>query len=138
MKQYIVVLLIMIGSFLNAQNLGIGLSIIPEGGQFGFQARGAYNATEKVSISGAFNYFLKKGNKYGIDLDAQFKILSISDVKISPFAGINIGQRSEKLNTGLQLGLFIEIPRDGVDLYIEPKAILDENTVIAIAGGFYF
>jgi hypothetical protein len=126
-------------SVLKAQNLGMGLSLVPESGLFGFQVRGAYNATEKLSLSGAYSYYIKKGTNFSLDFDAQFKIINISDLSISPFAGINIGKKyTSGVNTALQLGLFIQIPRDGVDFYIEPKAILDANSVIALAGGFYF
>ncbi len=126
-------------SFLKAQNLGMGISTVPESGLFGIQVRGAYIATEKLSISGAYNYYFKKSTNFSLDFDAQFRILSISNLSVAPFAGINIGKtENSNLNTGLQLGFFILVPRDGVDFYVEPKAILDQETVVAIAGGFYF
>jgi hypothetical protein len=119
-------------------NLGIGSSIILEDLDFGLQIRSAYNASEKIAVSGAFSYYLEKGTNYGIDLDAQFKLFNISKVKISPFAGINI-RKKDSLNTGLQLGFFLQIENEeGIDIYIEPKAILDTDTVIALAGGIYF
>jgi hypothetical protein len=138
MRFYLFFALVILNSMVRGQNIGIGISLVPESTLYGFQARGAYNASEKVSVSGTFNYYFKKNSNFSIDLDAQFKILTISEVKISPIAGINIGKVAGNLSTGLQLGLFIEIPRDGVDLYVEPKAILDQQTVIALAGGFYF
>jgi hypothetical protein len=137
----IALLFILISGFLSirAQNLGLGLTLVPESGLWGFQARGAYNATEKLAISAAYNFYVKKGTNFSLDLDAQFKILSIRNLNISPFAGINIGKRENtSLNTGLELGLFILVPQEGIDFYVEPKAILDQETVIALAGGFYF
>ncbi len=124
---------------MKAQNLGLGITLVPESGLWGFQARGAYNATEKLAISAAYNFFVKKGTNFSLDIDAQFKILSKSNLNISPFAGINIGKRENaNISTGLQLGLFILVPNEGIDFYVEPKAILDQETVIALAGGFYF
>jgi hypothetical protein len=119
-------------------NLGIGAAVVPEKLQFGLQVRSGVYATEKIAFSGAFTYYFKKENVFGVDLDTQFKIIEISDVKISPLAGINIRQVDAKINTALQLGFFIEIPKNSYHLYIEPKAILDNNSVISIAGGLYF
>jgi hypothetical protein len=100
--------------------------------------RSGVNVSEKIAFSGAFTYYFKKNNVFGVDLDTHFKIIEISEVKVSPIAGINIRQTDSKVNTGLQLGFFIEIPKDEYHLYLEPKAILDDNSVISIAAGFYF
>lgn len=119
-------------------NLGIGASLVPENSVFGLQVRGAYNSTEKIAFSGAFNYYFKKSSNFGVDLDCQFKIFNISDVLVSPFAGVNIRKIVGEVNTALEAGFFVEIPKNSYHLYIEPKIILDANTVIALAGGFYF
>lgn len=135
-------LICLIGLFVNLNvysqlNLGIGSSIIIEDLDFGLQIRSAYSVSEKVAVSGAFSYYLEKGTSYGIDLDAQFKLFNFSKVNIAPMAGINI-RKKETLNTGLQLGFFIQVENEGIDIYLEPKAILDTDTVIALAGGIYF
>jgi hypothetical protein len=119
-------------------NFGVGASVIAEDLAIGPQVRGAYPATEKIAFSGAFSYFFKKSSSFSIDLDAQFKIINIEETRISPFAGINIRERGSKVSTALQLGFFIQVPKDSYELYIEPKAILDEDTVFAISGGLYF
>lgn len=134
----IILLLFLSLSGISQSNLGIGMSVIPEITSFGLQVRGAHSLTENFAISGGYTHYFKKDNNLNIDLDAQFKIFDISNFKISPLAGINIRKVSGNVATGLQLGFFIEIPKNSYHIYLEPKAILDENTVIAIAGGFYF
>ncbi len=139
MKLRLLVGIIFIAFNLKGQiNLGIGAGFIPENLAFGLQIRSGVNATEKIAFSGAFTYYFKKDNTFGIDLDTQFKIIDISDVKISPLAGINIRQVDTKLNTALQLGFFIEIPKNSYHIYLEPKAILDNNSIISLAAGMYF
>jgi hypothetical protein len=135
----IVILIVLLTVKLSGQiNLGIGAGLLPEKLAFGLQIRSGVQATEKIAFSGGFTYYFKKNNSFGVDLDTQFKIIEISDVKISPVAGINIRQEEAKLNTGLQVGFFIEIPKNSYHIYLEPKAILDNNTIISLAGGLYF
>ena len=119
-------------------NLGLGASVIPELTAFGLQVRGAYSMNEKFAISGGYTYIFKKNSNLNIDLDAQFKIFNISDFKVSPIAGINIRRLEGVTSTGLQLGFFLEIPKNSYHIYLEPKAVLDDNSVIVISGGFYF
>lgn len=130
-------MLVSISGFSQA-NLGLGMALLPETPAFGLQVRGAYSVTEKFAISGAYSYLFKEDNNFSIDFDSQFKIFNISDFKISPLAGINIRKVNAKVNTGLQLGFFIEIPKNSYHIYFEPKAILDENSIIALAAGLYF
>jgi hypothetical protein len=134
----IILLLFIATTGFSQANLGLGASFIPEIPNFGLQVRGAYTMSEKFALSGGYTYFFKKNNNLNIDLDAQFKLFNISDFRVSPFAGINIRKVESKTATGLQLGFFIEIPKNSYHIYLEPKAILDDNSVIAIAGGFYF
>lgn len=118
--------------------LGVGTTIVPEQTAFGAQIRGAYQHSNTVSFSAAFGYYFKKDSNFAIDLDAQFKIVDLSSVTVAPFAGATIRQTAGSLGTGLQAGFFIVVPTDGVDIYIEPKAILDNDTALVIAGGLYF
>lgn len=118
--------------------LGIGSSVIPEQTSFGAQIRGAYQYTQSVAFSGTFGYYFKKDSNIAIDLDAQFKLIDLNSVTISPFAGATIRETASSLGTGLQAGFFILVPTDGVDIYIEPKAILDNDTALVISGGLYF
>ncbi|MBK8700200.1 MAG: hypothetical protein IPN29_11985 [Saprospiraceae bacterium] len=139
MKYLFVLIICLTGIYVTGQvRLGAGTSLIYEEKAFGMQIRGAYQSSDHVSFSGAFSYYFKKESNFGIDLDAQFHLVSIDKVKISPLAGANIRRSNSKLGTGLQLGFFIEISADNIGLYIEPKAILDENTVIVLSGGLYF
>ena len=119
-------------------NLGLGIAIHPETPAFGLQVRGAYSMTERFAISGAYSHLFKENYNFSIDFDNQFKLFEISNFRVSPFAGINIREVNDKVNTGLQLGFFIEIPKNSYHIYFEPKAILDENSLLTLAAGFYF
>lgn len=139
MKYFYTFMLLVGINALNAQvKLGIGSSLIPEFKAFGAQVRGAYQHSEVVAFSGTFSYYFKKDSNLGIDLDAQFKLVDKTSFSISPFVGATIRRINTSLGTGLQAGFFIVMPTDGVDVYIEPKAILDDNTALVISGGLYF
>ncbi len=139
MKYIYAILFLTFINTLSAQvKLGIGSTLIPEFKAFGAQVRGAYQHSEVVSFSGTFSYYFKKASNLGIDLDAQFKLVDKSSFSIAPFVGATIRRINSSLGTGLQAGFFIVMPTDGVDVYIEPKAILDDNTALVISGGLYF
>lgn len=139
MKYFYAMLILTCFTSVGAQvKLGVGSSIIPEFKAFGAQVRGAYQHSDVVSFSGSFSYYFKKESNLGIDLDAQFKLIDKSSFSIAPFVGATIRRINASLGTGLQAGFFIVMPTDGVDVYIEPKAILDDNTALVISGGLYF
>lgn len=135
---YTTILFFTLSSLPAQVKLGIGSTLIPEFKAFGAQVRGAYQHSEVVAFSGTFSYYFKKQTNLGIDLDAQFKLVDKSSFSIAPFVGATIRRINASLGTGLQAGFFILMPTDGVDVYIEPKAILDDNTALVISGGLYF
>ena len=96
--------------------------------------------SEDWRIAGAFSYYFDSAYDYGIDLDVQYELLTISDdFNIFPLAGLNFSNFEIGSNIALNLGIFSDFPvTDRLRVYIEPKIIVDNNSTFVAAAGILF
>jgi hypothetical protein len=127
-------------TFAKAQsfNLGVGPTIAFQETTFGVQAKLAYYVNDKFHPSATYSYYFKDDTNYAVDVDARYHLFNIEEYRFSPVAGINLARISGTTRVGLNAGLFCEIQRDVISLYIEPKFVLDDVSYFVLSGGLYF
>ncbi len=134
-----------LGLGLSAQkklNFGAGIQIL-DFDYFGFQGKAMYNYNESLDFGGTFTFYLDDVVDFGIDLDAHYKLLTISDnFNFRPMAGINILRASFMGNgdtdLGLNVGAMFDFVIDSYRIYAEPKLIITEGTPLVISAGILF
>ena len=134
----------------NAQfNFGAGAQLVLEGTGFGLQGKALTEINETWRGAGAFTIYLTDGPNWAIDLDAQYKLLEVSDnFNFAPLAGLSIisspsvtvlNVTAGGTDIGINLGAFFDfVPSDSYHIYVEPKFVIGAGDFIAISGGILF
>lgn len=125
----------------NAQfNFGAGAQMIFDGSVFGIQGKALYEVDETWRGSGTFTFHLEDGIDWTLDVDAQYKLLEVSDnFDLAPLAGISFTNFIFGSEIGINLGAFIDfVPSDSYHIYIEPKINLSGYESFVISGGILF
>ncbi len=141
----IICTLLLVASFttvgISQFNFGAGAQLIFDGSVFGVQGKALYEVDETWRGAGTFTLHLETGVNWSIDLDAQYKLLEVSDnFDLAPFAGLSITDfdfiGSE---IGINIGAFIDfVPSDSYHIYIEPKINIGGYESLAVSGGILF
>jgi len=119
----------------NAQlRFGVGGSMTFSPTNIGPQARLAFDINDKVRLSGAATYYLGSSSFLAFDTDVRFKLAMLGSLAIEPLAGLFINDEGVALN----LGVHFRIEKEGSDIYIEPKFIIDKTSIFALGAGFFF
>lgn len=118
-------------------NLGAGAQLISDGTIFGVQGKGMYGVNESFDGVATFTWHLKDNIDWTLDLDAHYKLLTISDnFNIAPLAGLSITSA-----VGTEVGLNVGAMFDFImgerqrHIYIEPKIVIGGVKSFVIAGG---
>jgi hypothetical protein len=120
-------------------NFGAGVTLL-DLDVIGIQGKAMYEINDTWRGAGAFSIYLSNGPDYSIDLDAQYKLLEVSDnFNLAPIGGINILGGNGGTNIGLNLGAFIDfVPDNSYHIYIEPKFVFNDGTFLTVSGGILF
>lgn len=111
---------------------------------FGIQGKAFYEYDNTWRGVGSFTLYLDEFADFSIDLDAQYKLLDVSDnFNLAPLAGITILRASafgfSDTSVGINLGAFLDFDLDGKHLYGEPKfVIVDGNSGLVLSAGIFF
>jgi len=126
-------------------SFGAGAQLILDGGVFGIQGKALYEVDETWRGAGTFTIHLETGVDWTIDLDAQYKLLQVSDnFDLAPVAGLSftkfgLAGFGSTTEVGLNLGAFIDfVPSDSYHIYVEPKLNIGGYESFSIAGGILF
>ena len=148
MKQLLFTLLL-VGTFSSISwgqswNFGAGAQIILDGGVFGVQGKALREIDDTWRAAGGFTIHLEEFFDWTIDLDAQYKLLEVSDnFDLAPFAGLSIAKYGalgvSDTEIGINLGAFIDfVPSDSYHIYVEPKIVVGSYGSLVISGGILF
>ena len=149
MKQLLFTLLL-VGTFSSISwgqtwNFGAGAQLILDGGVFGVQGKALREIDDTWRAAGSFTLHFEEFFDWSIDLDAQYKLLEVSDnFDLAPFGGLSIQKYgilgfASETKIGINLGAFIDfVPSDSYHIYVEPKLILGGYDGIVVAGGILF
>lgn len=120
-------------------NFGAGANLL-DLDVLGVQGKALFEIDDTWRAAGAFTIYLSDGPDCGIDLDAQYKLLKVSDnFDLAPIGGLNILSITGETDIGLNLGAFIDfVPSDSYHIYIEPKFIFNSATFLTVSGGILF
>lgn len=119
-------------------NLGAGGQLISDGTIFGVQGKALYGVNESFDAAGTFTYHLESGVDWTIDLDAHYKLLTISDnFNIAPLAGLSITSTVVSTEVGLNLGAMFDFTMGEKErhIYVEPKIVVGGVKSFVIAAG---
>jgi len=121
-------------------NFGAGTQIIFDGSAFGAQGKVLYEYDDSWRGAGTFTFHFDNFIDWTIDLDAQYKLIKISDnFDLAPLAGISFSKYSVGSDVGINLGAFIDfVPSDSYHIYLEPKINISGYESFALAGGILF
>ena len=119
-------------------DFGIGPTIAFNSATFGAQAKLAYFMTERFHPAVTYSYFIRDDVNYAVDADARFQLLNVEEYFISPLIGVNLSRFDGQTGVGLNAGIFCEIEREVISLYLEPKFVLDTDSFFVLSGGIYF
>lgn len=153
-----VVILSMLSTSVNAQNLkvGAGLTYGSEIGSLGLRADGVYSINNDFSAEAAFTYFLEKDYlKWSVlDLNAHYNYVKSSDLTVYALAGLNMtfwslslgdedfggfGFDASGTDTGVNIGTGARKKlSDKIDLFGEVKYVLGGGKFFSISGGVLF
>ena len=132
---FCVVALIFIPKDSNAQfRIGVGGSMTFKPTYIGPQVRASFDLSDKVRFSGAGTYYLGSTSYLAFDVDARYKLAMLGILAVEPLAGLYITDGGIALN----LGVHFRIEKEGSDIYIEPKFIVDKTSIFALGAGFFF
>jgi len=122
-------------------HFGAGAQIIFDGTVFGVQGKALYEVDETWRGVGTFTLHLDDFANWTVDLDAQYKLLEISEnFNFAPVGGISITDfdiiGSE---IGINLGAFFDfVPDDSYRIYVEPKINIGGYESFTLSGGILF
>lgn len=141
----IICTLVLLASFctlgMSQFSFGAGAQLIFDGSVFGIQGKALYEIDETWRGAGTFTIHLEDGVDWTIDLDAQYKLLEVSEnFDLAPVAGLSI-TNFEFIGSeiGINLGAFIDfVPSDSFHIYIEPKINIGGYESFALSGGILF
>lgn len=127
-------------------NFGAGAQLLFDGTVFGIQGKALYDVDETWRGAGAFTIHLEERIDWTIDLDAQYKLLEVSEnFDLAPFAGLGItrygfaGFSNSNTEIGINIGAFIDfVPSDSYHIYIEPKLNIGGYESFGVSGGILF
>jgi len=141
----IICTLLLVASFttigLSQLNFGAGAQLIFDGSVFGIQGKALYEVDETWRGSGTFTLHLEDFVNWTIDLDAQYKLLEVSDdFDLAPLAGISITDFDfAGSEIGINLGAFIDfVPSGSYHIYVEPKINIGGYESLTLSGGILF
>ena len=138
---FFTMLICLSGSSLFGQfNFGAGAQLILDNTILGVQGKALYEWNDTWRAAGTFTLHLKSGVDWTVDMDAQYKLLQISDnFDLAPLAGISVTSFTDGGEIGINLGAFIDfVPSDSYHIYIEPKINVGGYESVAISGGILF
>ena len=140
--------LVILASFstigLSQFNFGAGAQLMFDGSVFGIQGKALYEINETWRGAGTFTLHLEDAFDWTIDLDAQYKLLEVSDnFDLAPIGGLSFTRVSilgfGDTDIGINLGAFIDfVPSDSYHIYVEPKLRLGDFDGLVISGGILF
>ena len=142
--------LLLVGTFSSTSwsqtwNFGAGAQLFLDGGVFGIQGKALREIDDTWRAAGTFTIHFEEFFDWSIDLDAQYKLLEVSDnFDLAPVGGLSIQRYSflglaSGTEVGINLGAFIDfVPSDSYHIYVEPKLILGGYDSIVISGGILF
>lgn len=144
-----VLLFICSGSLFGQVNFGAGAQIsFDNGSAFGIQGKALYEIDETWRGAGTFTFYFDEFLDFSIDLDAQYKLIKVSDnFDLAPLAGLNITRGSVSIfgfsesatDVGINIGAFLDfVPSDSYHIYVEPKIVLGGLGSLVISGGILF
>ena len=120
-------------------NIGVGPTFAFSPAVFGLQGRLSYGLNEKFAIAGTYSYYFKKNVNYSVETDIKYKLLNIQEYCVMPLVGVNLNRLyTDNTRVSLNAGLFIQIEREWVDLYFEPKFVLDDTSYFSLSSGLWF
>lgn len=114
--------------------IGVGGSMTFDPTYIGPQLRVSFDLSDKVRFSGAGTYYLGSNSFLAFDVDARYKLAMLGNVAVEPLVGLYINDGGVALN----LGVHFRIEREGSDIYIEPKFIVDATSIFALGAGVFF
>ncbi len=142
-KALLILFLLYSWHVLNAQkrfNFGVGVISIYDPFELGVQAKVKFDLYEKTGTAASFGYLFDKNVNWVLDLDQHYNdFVTIGDLGLSPFAGLNLLNTDPKTFWGLNLGLFTDFELDtGQVLYLEPKYTLGKSDRFTLSVGVSF
>lgn len=119
---------------------GAGASVILESPTtFGVQGRALYGLNEQFDIAGSFTYWLRTGIDFSFDVNAHYNLLTFGEgIALAPIAGINYLSTGFGSNIGINVGAHFKVPTGGMTIYLEPKLIFDNGSILVLSGGVLF
>lgn len=125
-------------------SFGAGAQLIFDGSAFGIQGKALYEVDETWRGAGTFTIHLEDGLDWTIDLDAQYKLIEVSEnFDLAPLAGLSITRFGilgfSDTEIGINLGAFIDfVPSDSFHIYVEPKLNIGGYESFALSAGILF
>jgi hypothetical protein len=124
---------------------GAGINLLND---IGIQGKVHNVFSETIAGQGSFTLFFSSGATiFNIDLDAHYYAFDLGDLEsfaLTPFAGINIFSSSGENNSGrTDIGLNLGINgtlqlTETLELYVEPRIVINNGTDFGLAAGVYF
>lgn len=140
MKKLLVLIFIIVGVYTAQGQIkaGAGVSTYYNSFLLGGQIKLGLPLADKLNLGVSGTYFLKKKSSFAFDVDVRYQLIEIGSTSFEPLVGFNIGKVGGNGGTSMNVGVFTLIERDRLDIYLEPKLIVDNKTIFVISGGVYF
>ena len=148
MKKLFILFAFVLGTTFSSQvsaqlQFGAGIDLWLEGEtSLGLQGKAIYSVNDKIGVNGSFSYFLSDYLDYSLDVGVQYKVIEGETFSLSPLAGFDMTRVSVfgfgATSTSLQIGALAELPLGGMNLYVEPKIILNNGSGLVLAAGVLF
>ncbi len=122
---------------------GAGVDLWLEGNTaIGVQGKVLYGFTDQIRGNSSFTYYLGDFPTWSLDIGAQYDLIDGETFKLAPLVGIDMTNIDlgfiSSTSTNLQVGVFMEIPLSGMNLYVEPKLILGNGSGLVVSAGVLF
>jgi len=119
--------------------VGAGNQVIFQDFVIGPQVKIVYDSDQLWRVAGTFTYHLKKNYDWTIDLDGQYKLITLGkNFDVYPQVGIGYTNLVARNVVNLNAGFFFEFPITDFNFYIEPKYLIKKGKSFAIAAGLLF
>ncbi len=140
------VCVLVLGTSAQAQfKFGAGVGFLDS--SFGVGAKAHNTFSDDFAGQASFHYYFESAiTVYSLDFDLHYSGFDLGDVEsfaLTPFAGLNLFRVGiagfGATATSINLGVNGTMPlTDSLDLYVEPKLTIGDNTAFGIAAGVYF
>ncbi|MDA8693038.1 hypothetical protein N9L92_03175 [Saprospiraceae bacterium] len=125
-------------------NFGAGAQLTFDPSAIGAQGKVLYEWDDTWRGAGTFTFYFDSFVNWSIDLDAQYKLLQLSEnFDLAPIGGLSITSfdlgLANDTEIGINLGAFIDfVPSDSYHIYLEPKIIVGGFGSLVVSGGILF